>query len=558
MKQSTIILVVSLLHRCPAFSIRASNFRSTSQYISQSPVIDEITTDQAVWPPNHYDFIQQQLNFCHDVSIKDSSQSTQSYASDRSRFKEHPRCTARFGEVLSHAYAAACSEEERRVAVENAKAVLEYVSKQADEGIGCRGVFIMCDELIENVSRALVCPTVRNFRIQQLSFDENTLDHESHQGQLPDFIPEYNELQLLGRLYYSAIRSCEHCLREVGLSSDHAGFTVLLAFCRAAAAAMPLRNENSRLLMTPHSTSMPVLSSNGLKLDAALSNHFNGITVAGCRFLFSPRHGLDDMAKSTEIVRGRSKRLVIAFSSLGNGLVRFEFGGSLAKLNRMLNSMDFRDNETISRVDSEQITSPHSFDVLFVADPSQSWYQKDSYGKFSGFQEYENRLRVAAKPYSRISLVGDSMGGSATLLFSHLATDSVLAFSPQVNLNRDGEGYHHVSRDDMTQLVREEFRNRLFLSVEQAMENGVDIRINRGVEEGDVNHTNDLMNYLSYKGYLGTDIANQSILNVLSKKRGRVEVKQHVDCNHHQVAVHLKEKDQLVEELLFLVRSYCS
>jgi hypothetical protein len=343
----------------------------------------------------------------------------------------------------------------------------------------------------------------------------------------------------------------------VGLSSDHVGFTVLLAFCRAAAAAMPLRNDNSRLLVTPHSASVPVLSNNGLKLDAALSNHFNGITVAGCRFLFSPRHGLDDMTKSKEVVRGRSKRLVIAFSSLGNGLVRFEFGGSLAKLNRMLHSMDSLDNETISHDDSELIMPRHMFDVLFVADPSQSWYQKDSHGKFSGFQEYEKRLRIAAKPYSRISLVGDSMGGSATLLFSHLATDSILAFSPQVNLSRDGEGYHHVSRDDVTQLVREEFRNRLFLSVEQAMEKGVDIRINRGVEEGDVKHTNDLMNYLSHQDYFGPDLSSQSIPYVWSRANGRVEVREHVDCNHHQVAVHLKEKDQLVEELFFLVHSHC-
>jgi hypothetical protein len=54
------------------------------------------------------------------------------------------------------------------------------------------------------------------------------------QQRMPDFIPECNELQLLWRLYYSAIRAVEPCLNEIGLSVDHAGFTVLLALCRAA------------------------------------------------------------------------------------------------------------------------------------------------------------------------------------------------------------------------------------------------------------------------------------------------------------------------------------
>ncbi|KAL3805852.1 hypothetical protein HJC23_007813 [Cyclotella cryptica] len=565
MKRFTIILIASLLHRCPAFSTWACNFRSTRQFVSQSPdvaIIDETCSDAypfadyAAWPPNRSGFIEQQLNLCRDVIVKDSSEFPQNYATDRSRFKEHPRCTARFGEVLSHAYGAACTEEERRVAVENAEAVLTYVRKQTNGGTDGRDISVICDELIENVTHALVCPSVRNFRTRQLSNDEDLLGQGNHQDPSPDFVPEYNELQLLGRLYYSAIRSCEHCLREVGLSMDHVGFTVLLAFCRAAAAAMPLRNENSPTMLARNLASLPVLSKSGLKLDAALSNHFNGMTAPGCRFLFSPRHGLDNMTILGEGVRRRSKRLIIAFSSLGNGLVRFEFGGSLAKLNRMLHDSDFLDNETISHEDSSYvITSPHTFDVLFVADPSQSWYQKDSHGQFYGFEEYDKRLRLAAKPYSRISLVGDSMGGSATLLFSHLATESVLAFSPQVNLNNEVEGYHHVSRDDMTQLVREEFRDRLFLSVEQAMKKGVDIRINRGMEEGDEKHTNELMNYLSSYGYLRSDLTNQSIPNVVSTGKGLVEVREHMDCKHHQVAVHLKEKGQLVEELSFLVGS---
>ena len=58
-------------------------------------------------------------------------------------------------------------------------------------------------------------------------------------------------------------------------------------------------------------------------------------------------------------------------------------------------------------------------DVLFVAVPSQSWYQKDSHSNFDGFKEYEQRICATSKPYDQISLIRDSMGGSGYLLFSH-------------------------------------------------------------------------------------------------------------------------------------------
>ena len=100
------------------------------------------------------------------------------------------------------------------------------------------------------------------------------------------------------------------------------------------------------------------------------------------------------------------------------------------------------------------------FDVLFVADPSQSWCQKDDAGHFGGFNQYESRIRAASRPYSRISLVGDSMGGSAALLFSHLATDAIVAFSPQVDLE-GADASSHVVRSDMTPDVRRKFRDTI-------------------------------------------------------------------------------------------------
>jgi hypothetical protein len=398
----------------------------------------------------------------------------------------------------------ASSSEERMLAVQNAEAVLKH-SKQFST--------LVSKELIENMVESLASPSIRSFRIRQLTSFE-----EDRKMQRPsDFVAEDNELQLLGRLYYSAIKACRGCLLCVGLSLDHAGFTILLAMCRAA-----ITCDEFQLMYNSIDA-----QNIGMKLDAVISDHFNAITAPGCRFLFSPRHGLD----KADLNGPRSKRLIIAFSSLGNGLVRFEFGGSLATLNRLIYAKS-KDN---------------TFDVLFVADPSQSWYQKDSRGNFNGFNEYERRLRIASRPYSHISIVGDSMGGSAALLFAHLATDSIVAFSPQVNLHGD----QHVSRNDLNETTRDLFQPSLLNCAHRSIKDGVMIFIHRGAEGSDVRHTDELMEKLSYLGVFESNQLNRS---VLKNAAGRIEVIEHIDCSHHQIAVHLKEKGQLVHELSVLIQ----
>eukprot|EP00521_Asterionellopsis_glacialis_P000851 CAMPEP_0195253850 /NCGR_PEP_ID=MMETSP0706-20130129/4713_1 /TAXON_ID=33640 /ORGANISM="Asterionellopsis glacialis, Strain CCMP134" /LENGTH=194 /DNA_ID=CAMNT_0040306435 /DNA_START=41 /DNA_END=625 /DNA_ORIENTATION=- len=174
------------------------------------------------------------------------------------------------------------------------------------------------------------------------------------------------------------------------------------------------------------------------------------------------------------------------------------------------------------------------FDVLFVADPTQSWYQQDSQGGFQGFQEYQTRIRAASKPYEKVSMVGDSMGGSAALLFSHLATDSVVAFSPQVDLGKD---IHHVSRDDMTRNQCESFQNRLVESVREATtspKDAVRITIHRGIEEMDVCHTNQLL------ACLNEDTHGENCT---------VQIVEHPKCTHHQIAVYLKKQGTLLSKL---------
>jgi len=425
-------------------------------------------------------FFNEQFDICKQIafdnSINDNNVLQHNNDVARSRFKEHPRCTARFGEVLNHARDTAVSIEEYQKALHNAMSVVNYIDACMKQSNNLQPIR---EGLLEDITAALTSKSIRHFRFKQIECDKS----ES------DFTPEQKDLEILGRLYYSAISRSEHCLQEVGLTVDHCGFTTLLALCRAV--------SDSSLRYTK----------DGERLDAAVSNHFNGITAKGCRFLFSPQHGIDDTNKVTT---GRSRRLIVAFSSLGNGLVRHEFGGSLAKINNQLCADGLYDDV---------------FDVLFVTDPSQSWYQKDSRGTFNGFEEYEQRIRVATRPYEKVSCIGDSMGGSGSLLFSHLATESVVAFSPQVDL----EGDVHVSRYDMTPIIRYRYYKRLLQSVEQAVAKGINVFIHRGVEKSDNRHTDILSSHFS--------------------EMSSLQIIEHEDCQHHQIAVHLKQQGKLAQIL---------
>ncbi|GBF94601.1 hypothetical protein Rsub_06716 [Raphidocelis subcapitata] len=72
-----------------------------------------------------------------------------------------------------------------------------------------------------------------------------------------------------------------------------------------------------------------------------------------------------------------------------------------------------------------------AFDVLFVVDPFRDWYRGGDAAALES--TYHSRLSEAAAGYGRVLMVGDSMGATAALLFSRLAT-AVLAFCPQVDL----------------------------------------------------------------------------------------------------------------------------
>lgn len=71
------------------------------------------------------------------------------------------------------------------------------------------------------------------------------------------------------------------------------------------------------------------------------------------------------------------------------------------------------------------------FDVLYVVDPYRSWYNGGDADLMH--QRYASRLQQYTQQYKRVVMMGDSMGATAALLFSPLAT-KVMSFCPQVCL----------------------------------------------------------------------------------------------------------------------------
>lgn len=108
-----------------------------------------------------------------------------------------------------------------------------------------------------------------------------------------------------------------------------------------------------------------------------------------------------------------------------------------------------------------RLPQQQQFDVLFVVDPSRygGWRARTArphdgggmptpslpppvygssrtwYGGGEGavFEQYRDRLAAACADYPRVLMLGDSMGATAALMFSDLAT-AAIAFCPQIDL----------------------------------------------------------------------------------------------------------------------------
>lgn len=133
------------------------------------------------------------------------------------------------------------------------------------------------------------------------------------------------------------------------------------------------------------------------------------------------------------------RKLLVVFSSLGSGIARPEWRGTL----RAIGAFSFQD-----------------LDVLCLMDFAFSWYCQDPNCQWNGGQYYEKELSSWTEKYQAVFFLGDSMGAAGALRFSTLA-DTVLAFTPQVDIS----SYEALTRTDFTLTRRKQFQDEVITAV---------------------------------------------------------------------------------------------
>ena len=136
---------------------------------------------------------------------------------------------------------------------------------------------------------------------------------------------------------------------------------------------------------------------------------------------------------------------------------------------------------------------------------------------WDGYAYYTGELRAITTQYSKVLMLGDSMGGSAALMFSPLAS-RVVSFVPQVELL----GYSQATREDLTAERCRAFQTRLLQSV---ADTAATVTVHIGADEEDSRHA----------GMLSTG------------ETGRVQIVVHPECPDHHLSGRLKTAGRLVE-----------
>ena len=211
--------------------------------------------------------------------------------------------------------------------------------------------------------------------------------------------------------------------------------------------------------------------------------------------------------------------LVVAFSSLGwHGLLRAEWRGVLRAVGRR--------------------------NVAHALDTAKSWYcSNPTTGDFDGGAWWDAALAELCKPYQRVVLLGDSMGGTAALRFARHA-DAVVAFVPQIDL-RDFPA--PCDRADFDDARRERLRDDIVSAVD-ASDARISIHVGRDADDL------QQLTYLPRAVACASDINEplprdgETVSRAVDDGRGLRIVKH--DVEGHAIAAALKRRGLLEEALL--------
>jgi len=373
----------------------------------------------------------------------------------------HPHYTLRFDLLLMEAMASSDAII-RNAATKNIAAVLSFVAanKNDKESMACEFVNLLRDGHVQK-------------RQALKEAKDRRKKHRRAADLLEDFTSiatDMSDVAILYTLVAKMLLEESVLLKKLGFSKDQDGICVLLALLKAYASCdnSDDKTSNNR---TPIET---------------LEESFTAWWHAGdARFTFHK----DSCVTEDE----RSKRMVlVVFSSLGSGIARPEWNGSITN-----------------------VAPSNNLDLLWVMDPAFSWYNQDPSCQWQGGDYYSQELKRHLRGYQRVFFLGDSMGAAAALRFSSLA-DNVLAFTPQVDISK----YPAITRLDFPSSVRNGVRCKVIDAVKQA---SADITIHYGdsCEE---------------------DTKQIAMLPV----RDNVHLIKH-DFDDHTLSLHLREKGTLQE-----------
>jgi hypothetical protein len=321
----------------------------------------------------------------------------------------HPHYTSRFDWLLLEQFKSD-DESERTMATQNAAAVMAFaLSSEEDKEV-------MAREFVESLNDD------KSVKRKRHALEEAQVTRRSACiGLNEDFSSITEDMSDVGTLYSLTAKILleeSTMLSKLGFSVDQEGLCVLLAMLKARA---------------KHASTGSV-EITWEDLEEAFTSWWHG---GHGRFTLRLKNGDWESAVPNGADLSQRKVLVV-FSSLGSGLARPEWIGSLHNV----------------------VSSLKNLDVLHVMDPAFSWYCQDPTCQWKGGDYYKAELAKIVSPYKTVMFLGDSMGAAAALRFSELA-DHIVAFTPQVNIS----SYEAITRLDFSLAVKTEFTKQLVESV---------------------------------------------------------------------------------------------
>lgn len=305
----------------------------------------------------------------------------------------HPHYTDRFDLILMDVV-----EDKKRT--KNMAAILAFCASNDKNDIAESFLDLLRCPSSHRQKQAILEASREKRKINRIREADVYLDYKPFQEE-EDFASISADMSDVGALYAltaKLILEDSILLSKLGFSADQDGILLVMALLKAYAAT-------ATSIVTPD----------------ALEEAFTSWWHAG-----AGRFSLTDNG---------CENVLVVFSSLGSGIARPEWSGSLKNMGSIV-------------------------DVLHVLDPAFSWYCQDPHCQWNGGEYYENELARRLKDYKGIMFLGDSMGAAAALRFSKLA-HNVLAFTPQVDITR----YDAITRSDFSSSRRESFKTSLIEAV---------------------------------------------------------------------------------------------